>query len=183
MGVLSFCAQQDPYASHFLKTVSVFKDILEAQGLSEPGQPQNPSFGWTNSGLGRPSVSYMPRSGSSSEAASSGDLANLDLTPSTISSTFDLRAYSNASSLSAPFSPIQYASAQQFGSPLAQTASQIDTYPVPLDWSPSSTFIIDPAMDLRINHYPGPTNPIAQHYQPFLQDFYHSEDTASRNQS
>ena len=184
VSVLSFCAQQDPYAGHFLKTVSIFKDILEAQGLSEPEQPQNPSFGWTNSGLERPSVSYMPRSGSSSEAASSGGLANLDLTPSTVSSTFDLQAYPSTSSHSTPsFSHIQYASAQQFTSPLAQTGSQSDTYPMPLNWSPSSTFVIDPAMDLRINHYAGPTNPITQHYQPFLQDFGHFEDTASRNQS
>ena len=184
VGVLSFCAQQDPYAGHFLKTVSVFKDILEAQGLLEPEQPQNPSFGWMNPGLGRPSVSYMPRSGSSSEAVSSGGLANLDLTPSTVSSTFDLRAYPSTSSLPIPsYSHIQSASAQQFRSPLAQTGSQRNTYPMPLNWSPSSTFLIDPAMDLRTNHYPEPTNPTTQYYQPFLQDFYHFEDTASRKQS
>ena len=184
VGVLSFCAQQDPDAGHFLNTVSIFKDILEAQGLSQPEHPQNLSFGWTNSGLGMPSVSNMPRSGSSSEAASSGGLANLDLTPSTVSSTFDLRAYPSTSSLSTPsFSDIQYTSAQQFRSPLAQAGSQSDTYPTPLDWGPSSTFIMDPAMDLRIHHHPGPINPVTQPFHPFLQDFYHFEDIASRNQS
>ena len=183
MGVLSFCAQQDSYAGHFLKTVSVFKEIVEAQGLSDPEHTQNPLFGWTNSGLERPSVSYIPRSDSSSEAASSGGLANLDLTPSTVSSKFDLRAYPSTSSLSTPLSQIQYAPAPQFRSPFAQTGSQINTYPMPFNWSPSSTCIIDPAMDLSTKHYPGPTNPITQHYQPFLHDFYHFEDTASRNQS
>ena len=104
----------------------------------------------------------MPRSGSSSEAVSSGGLANLDLTPSTVSSTFDLRAYPSTSSLPIPsYSHIQSASAQQFRSPLAQTGSQRNTYPMPLNWSPSSTFLIDPAMDLRTNHYPEP--PIRQH--------------------
>ena len=38
-------------------------------------------------------------------------------------------------------------------------------------------------MDLRIHHHPGPIKLITQPSQPFLQDFYHFEDIASRNQS
>ena len=186
VGVLSFCAQQDSYAHHLLKTVSVFKEIVEAQGLSGLSDPEhtlNPSFGWTNSGLERPSVSYIPWSDSSSEAASSGGLANLDLTPSTVSSTFDLPAYPSTNSLSTPpLSHTQYTAAPQFRSPFTQTGSQIDTYPMPFNWSPSSTLVIDPAMDLRTNHHPGPTDPITQHYQPLLQGFYPFEDLASRTQ-
>ena len=182
VGVLLFSAQQEPHAGQFLKIVNVFKEIIQAQGLSEPEQPQNASIDWTNTAL-RPLASYMSSSGSSSEAASSRRWANSDLIISTPSSTFDLGAYPNTESLSNPsFSDVQYLPPQHFNLQLAQTGIQSETYPTPLDWSPSSTFVMDPALDLRINHCPKPTNSTA-HYQLYLQDFHQFDDTASRNQA
>ena len=93
VGVLAFCAQQDPYAGHFLATVSVFKDMIQIRSLSESTQRHNPLSGSTNSESKMASIDYLLESNSSSEVASSGALGNVALTPSTVSSTLDLLAY------------------------------------------------------------------------------------------
>lgn len=175
--VLSFCTQQDPYAGHFLKTVSVFKDILETQGLLVSPQSQNPSFQWPKLGSSsRSSGSDMLASGLSSEAASFRVPTNSDPTPSTVSSTFDSPTYPTTSSFSAySLSHAQNTLAQHFRSQPSQTESQTDAYPAPFDWNSMNTYGLQLASDSRGSQYEGSSDSMKQHYQSFLQDYYNLE--------
>lgn len=181
VGVLSHCAQQDPLAAQFLKTVNVFKVILEAQDLSEPEEVRRFSSGAANPEQVTTSASHMSRSSSYFETASTGSRSHLPL--STASSPFDLQAYPSPSSLPHPsFRHIQPTSAPQLASPLAPTASQNGSFSMPLDWSPSSILVMNSAMDVSIDYESGLVGPPTQHYQPFLQDLYQFEDIYSGSQ-
>lgn len=170
--VLSFCAQQDPYAGQFLKTVNVFKDMLKTQEALEPEQRQNHSVGRSHSRPEESLGSEASISTSSAEAAHTRVPTNSVFTPSTVSSSFDSITYSNTGNFSVPsLSYAQYTLTQHFESQLAQNGPRLDAYPMTFEWNPSNTVGLHPVPDLRRNLYEESSDSTRHHYPPFLQDY------------
>lgn len=171
--VLSFCAQQDPYAGQYLKTTNIFKNLLKTQGLSNSQQSQSPSVRWSDSRPERSLGSGSLTSASSHEITPSEAPTNSTFTPSTVSSSFDSTAYPTPGSFSvSSLFYAQYTLSQHFESQLDQTGSQLDAYPTTFKWTPSNTVGPHPASDSRRNQFEESSDPTKHHHQPFLQDYY-----------
>lgn len=170
-GVLSYCAQQEPRAGQFLKTVSTLKGLLETQSGSEPEQSKHTLSWWLNSRLLRPSA---PSSGSTSFEIP----ANSSLAPQTPFSPFDSPTYSSTSTLLDPSLPhTQHRPAQ--AQTQTQTQTQTDTYPFQFDWPPLNAVGPGTALNLGNNPRQGPSPPTRQHYHTFLQEFDHLDENST----
>lgn len=163
-GVLSFCAEQDPHAAHFLKVMNLFRVKVNAQGLMRFEGLQNPFVDQPSWGLGTPSLSRTSASALSSETEASRGLS--DPAARTQYSSLDLRANSDASDY--PVTPSVHSSnplASPFGTGLAQIFAQNNAYPIPLDWRLSSTFATASTWSLGLDYDAQDIKPATRSYQ------------------
>jgi hypothetical protein len=178
ISVLSFCATKDACARHFLKVITIFKDMIEAQEFSNFDQRVDWAPGWTNPDL----VESRPRLTSistlSPEPASFGSFNDPAPTPSNHSSPFDLRMYSTASNISGSDFVGQSSMPSTLG-------PEYFTDPNLLLFSLNHSHYVsfDDSMDVSMDGNPGQMRMVPQHFQTFLHDFSQSQDFRMHEQS
>ena len=184
ISVLSFCATKDPYARHFLKVVTIFKDMIEAQEFSNFEQRVDWAPGWTNLDPVKSRPRLTSTSTISPEPASFGSFNDPAPAPSNYSASFDLRMYPAASNISGP-NFVDFANSSNQPSMPSTLPPEYFTDPglLLLNLNHPHHVSFDGSMDVCMDGNPGQMRVAPQHFQTFLHDFSQSQDFHMHEQS
>lgn len=174
--VLSFCAIRDPYARHFLKVTTIFKDTIEAQEFSNFDQRVDRAPGWTDLDAMelRPRLTSTPTL--SSEPASFGSFN--DPSPP------GLCMYSTVSNISGPdFVDLSNCSNQSSMPSTLPPEYFTDPNLLLLNLNYSHHVSLDDSMDVSMYGNPRRMRMAPQNFQTFLHDFSQSQDFRMHEQS
>jgi hypothetical protein len=182
--VLSFCATKDPHARHFLKVVTIFKDMIEAQEFSNFEQRVDWASGWTNLDPLESRPRLASTSTLSSEPASFESFNYPGAAPSNHLPLLDLRMYSTTSGISGPEFVDLANHSNQPSMPSALPPEYVtDPNSLLLSLNGSHHVSFDDSMNVSMDGNPGQMGMAPQHFQTFFHDFSQSQDFRIQEQS